>query len=57
MLNYHKSLYKFNFRPTENYQLKNDIERLNSSIHRSKNRLTAQWKMENGKLVCQWIAE
>lgn len=53
MLNHQKS----DFQLTENYQSENDVERLNSSIHRSKSRLIAQWKIENGKLVCQWIAE
>jgi len=57
MLTHHKSLDQSSFQSDKNHQLKNDIERLNSSIHRSKSRLTAQWKMENGKLVCQWIAE
>lgn len=57
MLNHHKSLDKSNLELTENYQWENDIERLNCLMHRSKSHLTAQWKMENGKLVCQWIAE
>jgi len=61
LLNYKKSFFNFNSSAVRNIELKDLSQQvtknnLNSSAKsHPKNRLTAKWETEDGKLVCKWL--
>lgn len=63
LLNKQKLFFKANSLSTKEIQSSSVVEQitnsyLNSSIDSfKKSRLSAKWKIENGKLVCKWLIE
>jgi hypothetical protein len=61
LLNYKKSLFNFNssaVRNIERQDLSQQVTNNNLNSHVKsfpKNRLSAKWETEDGKLVCKWL--